>query len=922
VTDPFARLTDQIIHFKWIVIGLWVAVIAVAALVLAPRATEVLQGGSLVIPGSESDRANELLRTKLDASSQNTAIVVIQSGDLTVDSAEFKAQVALAAELLGQVKGVHAVRTYYSGGGAAFASRDGHTTLITASLGGDEQAQQAVIPDIRKTLSSVSLQHWVTGFAAVSYDSLGASEEDAHLAELIFLPVLFVLLLLVFRTLPAALIPLALGGLTVVLSQGLLYPLGVLIPTSVFALNTGSMIGLGLCIDYSLIVVTRYREEVLDGQTPHDALLIAMATAGRSITYSGITVILAMSAMTALLWPIVMVRSISLSVALAALIALAFALTLLPASLHLLGRHIESLAVLPRAKRPKPGELGFWYRLSDLIMARPAVWLVAGLAILVVLAAPLRTIVLGGPGIPAGVESSNGADTVSRAFGPGQLAPVQIVILTTSQNGVWTPGVLGAVDDLTTELAADNRVAGVDSLRSALSSQPREAFTNLTPDRLGAAAGSLGNFVNAAGDTTTLFVYSKDREFDASTESLLTDIRDRILPSTTGLKNAHVLAGGETAVFRDYETGLYARFPLIAAVVAALIFVVLMMFFQSVLLPLKAVILNLISIAATFGVLVAVFQYGWGASLLGFTPLDRVSVISPAILYVVLFALSTDYEVFMLSRVKEYYKQTGRNREAVAAGLQHTAGVITAAAIILLGTFGSFAFGKTVVIKELGVGLGVGVFVDSTIVRIILVPATMRLMGAANWWIPGWLKRILPDLHEETGEAIAHGVVEVVEPGEAAAAAPKPQPRYSGTLTLSALPALAPAAASAPAPVGPAQPARLLVQGTWDGPSVINLSPARPLRIGRDVTNELRLIDLHVSRLHARIDFSNGQYFLTDLSYNGVLINGHRAAPAPAMNQLHNGDRIHIRGFRPVSFVFATETIRPATAAAAVEASA
>ena len=150
------------------------------------------------------------------------------------------------------------------------------------------------------------------------------------------------------------------------------------------------------------------------------------------------------------------------------------------------------------------------------------------------------------------------------------------------------------------------------------------------------------------------------------------------------------------------------------------------------------------------------------------------------------------------------------------------------------------------VIKELGIGLGVGVFVDSTIVRIILVPATMRLMGAANWWIPGWLKRILPDLHEETGEAIAHGVVEVVEPGEAAAAAPKPQPRYSGTLTLSALPALAPAAASAPTSAGPAAPARLLVQGTWDGPSVISLSLARPLRIGRDVTNELRLIDLHV----------------------------------------------------------------------------
>jgi len=270
--------------------------------------------------------------------------------------------------------------------------------------------------------------------------------------------------------------------------------------------------------------------------------------------------------------------------------------------------------------------------------------------------------------------------------------------------------------------------------------------------------------------------------------------------------------------------------------------------------------------------------------------------------------------------VKEYYRQTGRNREAVAAGLQHSAGVITAAAVILLGTFGSFAFGKTVVIKELGVGLAVGVFIDSTVVRIVLVPATMRLMGAANWWMPAWLKRIVPELHEEGGQAIAHGVIEAVEPipGVAAAAA-KPAaatlvPCYSGTLTLQALPSAAvPVAAEKPsASAQPAQPARLLVQGSWDGPAKIELSPDRPLRIGRDLTNELRLIDLHVSRLHARIDFVDGRYCLTDLSYNGVLINGARAEPAPECNPLHNGDRIHIRGYRPVSFVFATDTLKPA----------
>src|SRR6185312_3916192 len=246
-------------------------------------------------------------------------------------------------------------------------------------------------------------------------------------------------------------------------------------------------------------------------------------------------------------------------------------------------------------------------------------------------------------------------------------------------------------------------------------------------------------------------------------------------PGVSNLSPFTVNVGGQTATILDFKDHLFDRFPLIALAVAGVILIILMMFFQSLALPVKAVILNLISIAATFGILSLVFQHGIGASLLGFTSTDYITVITPGILYVILFALSTDYEVFMLSRVKEYYKHTGNNEEAVAAGLQHTAGIITAAGLILVLTFGSFVVSNTVVLKEIGLGLGLGVLIDSTIVRVIMVPATMRLLGNGNWWMPAWLRRIVPEISEEGATAVAnYTVLAGGAPAEGAVAAAAP----------------------------------------------------------------------------------------------------------------------------------------------------
>jgi hypothetical protein len=336
--------------------------------------------------------------------------------------------------------------------------------------------------------------------------------------------------------------------------------------------------------------------------------------------------------------------------------------------------------------------------------------------------------------------------------------------------------------------------------------------------------------------------------------------------------------GGDGAIFVDFRDATSRRLPFLVAGVTLVTFIMLMMFFQSVFLPLKAILMNFASILATYGVLVGIFQYGWGDRFLGFSNLGGLGMFAPATLFAILFGLSTDYEVFMLSRVKEYFHATKNNEEAVALGLQNTAGVITAAGLILVGTFGSFATADVVAVKEIGIGLAVGVLIDSTIVRIIMVPATMRLLGNANWWMPAWLRRIVPELKEgpaselvpQTGR-VADGVVLDGAPTQ--------------TLIVGHLRA---------------------VSGSL-GTDDIVLLRTRPLRIGRDESNDLQFFDDRISRFHARVDFDpvSDTHVVVDLSStNGVYVNSQRIAVQPATTPLREGDRVEFGGSGEVVLIY------------------
>jgi RND superfamily putative drug exporter len=550
-------------------------------------------------------------------------------------------------------------------------------------------------------------------------------------------------------------IPLILGACSVVTAIALLYVIGSNTTVSIFALNVASMLGLGLGIDFSLIIVSRYRDELAAGHAPRDALLLTMATAGRSVAYSAITVILSMLVLFLML-NLMLVRSLALAVLLVASTGLLAAMTLLPALLAILGRRIEWLPVLPRPKRRAPGEQGMWYRFSHVIMRRPWLWMAVSLAILIALTIPIKDIDVVGatPGaLPSDVDSVEGANALAAAFGNNRLSPIQIVVDTREENGVWKPEALEAVARLTADLAADPRVQAVSSITNVVPGLTPDQIRTLTPEFFNsdpARAGAARQYVNLGGrsDFAVVNVVAKADQYEDEHEALLDDTRGTIIPNVRQLRAYDVKVGGSAASFIDLRDELYGRFPYVVLAVMALIYVILLMFFQSIVLPLKAILLNLASILATYGFLVIVFGYGLGGPILGFTPLGALSMVMPVILFVILLGLSTDYEVFMLSRVKEFYHETRNNEEAVAAGLESSARVITAAGLILLGTFGSFSLARVIVIKEFGVGLAFGVLLDSTLIRVIMVPASMRLMGDANWWMPAWLKKIVPELRE------------------------------------------------------------------------------------------------------------------------------------------------------------------------------
>jgi uncharacterized membrane protein YdfJ with MMPL/SSD domain len=693
----------------------WVVALALAFVVFAgvwgTGVFSAMTGGGFEDPDSDSSRAAEVAAQELGRSGGD--VVVLYSSDaLTVDDPAFADAVATSLAELPASAGVEQAVTYFDTGAPQLASEDGHATFAVLTLAGSEDQREAGLEVIESELTAPGLDVTIGGGATINRDINAQVSADIATAESISLPILTVLLVIIFGSFAAASLPLAIGITAILGAFTALRGFTYVTDVSIFAVNIVTIIGLGLAIDYGLFMVSRFREEIRRQATVEDAVARTMATAGRTVAVSGFTVAISLAGL--LIFPQVFLRSMGFGGMSAVLIAMLSALTLLPALLSMLGPKVDALSVRPwlrrvfrRAPAATTSDHGAWARIAHAVMRRPIVTTVVVVTVLVALALPFLRVQFGGideRALPAGTESRVVAETIKADFPEDPSGPIEAIV--TLPEAVRSATGAAALQSYVDAVAA---VPGVDA----------------------------ATVTQSAGETARVSIAYDGDPVAEEARALVNDIRD--VPAPDG---ARVLVGGQSAVLTDLLESLGSLLPWMALMVVATTFVLLFLAFGSVVLPVKALVMNVLSIGASFGALVWIFQDGNLAGFLDFTPTGFIEATQPILVLAIIFGLSMDYEVFLMSRIREQYDLTGDNTAAVATGVQRTGGIITSAALLLLVVIGAFSLSGITFIKMIGVAMLIAVVIDATIVRILLVPATMRLLGNANWYAPGPLRRL------------------------------------------------------------------------------------------------------------------------------------------------------------------------------------
>ena len=686
----FERWGHRLYRRRWIVLAGSVLTLVVAA-VWGVGLFGVLAGGGFEDPGSESTQAAEAAQG-FDRPSTDV-LALYRSERLRADDPAFRTAVLSTLQDL-PPSAVAEVRDWYHTRAPQLLSRDRHATVVAITLAGDVEES---FESVRGRLAAPGLTTSVGGPAAVEADINSQVEHDITRAEALSMPVLFVLSLFVFGSVVSALLPIGIGVLAIFGGFALLRLMTLVTDVSIFAINIITLIGLGLAIDYALFIVSRFREELSGVADVETAIARTLATAGRTVAFSGITIAAALASL--LLFPQLFLQSMGFGGMAAVLVAMLAALTTLPALLALLGRKVESLRVPGLRWRRDDSDGGGWARLAHAVMRRPlAVIAVVG-AVVLLLGWPFLRVEFGGVDervLPEGTPSRTVAEQLASDFPGGSTSSATVVL-----QGVDSPAVASYAE----RLDALPDVTGVEVAARDGSAALLEVGYRLDPQ---------------SGDA----------------RQLVEQLRDVPVPA-----GARALVGGETAELVDLLDSLSTTLPWMALVVVAVMMVLLFLAFGSVVLPVKAVLMNAVSIVASFGVVVLIFQDGHLADLLGFTPTGTIEATQPILMLAILFGLSMDYEVFLLSRIREAWDRTHDNAESVALGLQRTGRIITSAAVLLAVVIGAFATSGITFIKMIGVGMLIAILMDATIVRALLVPATMRLLGSANWWAPAGLRR-------------------------------------------------------------------------------------------------------------------------------------------------------------------------------------
>jgi RND superfamily putative drug exporter len=745
--SAFYRLGAFAVRRRWWVLAAWL-VLFLAAMPLLAKLTGRLSQGGFEVPGSQSDAVRKALENDFRGQFTLTDLLVMNSDTLTVEDPEFRGTFERIRDALATGPGVAAVSDPYASPERAISS-DGHTLTATVGLSDDQNQALQHAEELNDIVSGASSEFPGTALltgSPVFYASFSeTTTHDLERAERIALPITLLILILAFGSLVAAGMPLALALLSLAISFGIISAIAATTTVSIFTQNVASMIGIGVGIDYSLFILNRYREGLRQGRPVPDAIAVSMATSGKAVFVSALTVVVALSGTQ--LVNLAAFRSMGYGAMIAVALACVAALTLLPALLGFVGTKINALR-LRRGRVQEDSRL--WHRWATTIMRRPWPALIGCVMVLGLLALPTLHLRLGSSG-PSILPTDSGprvaAEITADAFGEGQVAPVQVVV--TDPRGVISPEGVQTLIDLTSEIEADPEVARVDSVLSAVPSDgsagsPAAISETLQSPELAPAVDPL---VSAAGSRTLLSVVTRHGAQTDDADDFVVRLR-RLIPSRLP-DGATAAVGGDPGLNVDINHEMSSKLFPVVGLVLVLSYLVLLLFLRSVLLPLKAIVMNTASVLAAYGLLVFIFQDGHFEGLMGFESNDIVDSFIPLFLFCILFGLSMDYEVFLLARIREEYLRTGDNTEAVGWGLEHTARIITSAAAVMVTVFGAFAFASLLPIKEIGFGLAAAVFLDATIIRIVLVPATMRLMGKWNWWLPGWLDRLLPKVSLE-----------------------------------------------------------------------------------------------------------------------------------------------------------------------------
>ena len=737
----------QLVRWRGWVIGAW----AVLALLFVPKATHVqrvLAVRGMNVEATESARAAQFIREMFpNPIAEYVAIVV--HGPVRYTNPRFVAVLDSVSAALARQPYISQVISVRTIGESTFVSPDRQTTFLIAALtpASTSDVNRTVVPDLREAVQSTlrrlpradGFDVMVTGNPALDYDVRTISAEDTRRAEEHALPLTLVVLVLAFGALVAATLPIIVGVLAITIALGIVAVAAQFQTMSVFVLNITTMVGLGVGIDYSLLIVTRFREELNRGLSPADAAVRTIQTAGSAVVTSGLTVVVGFAAL--ILTPLTETRSVGVGGLIVVAVAVLLATTFLPAALAILGRDIDRPKWLARMLAWIHTPQG-WERWSRYLGHRPWRAILGGGLAVAILTFPLTQIRIGLPArnwFPPDAESGQGLAALRDMGASGVIQPLRVVVQLPAGESALSGRRLPGLKALSDSIAKDPRVRevrGVATLRPGMSTLQLAIFYG-EPDAVRERYPEFFNAYLSHDERTTLMdVIAVDSVSLTGMMDLARHVRGTIARSTR-LRGAEIVVGGFAASSLDLQENLLGRFPGIVGMILGVTAIMLLIAFRSILVPIKAVVLNCLSVGAAFGITVLVFQHGYGASFFGLEgPTEAIFVVVPVLVFATVFGLSMDYEVFLLTRVKEVFDKTGRNDHATMEGLSTTASTITFAALIMIIVFGNFAFTRVLAVQFIGFGLAVAVLLDATLIRMVLVPAIMHIAGRWNWW-PG-----------------------------------------------------------------------------------------------------------------------------------------------------------------------------------------